>query len=57
MPKRSGLKKQVSDYIKVEEDEIASLKEQAESGEIPLGEGEKLYDRVDKLEEIITKKN
>ena len=50
------IKKQVSDYIKVEEDEIASLKEQAESGEIPLGEGEKLYDRVDKLEEIITKK-
>ena len=50
------IKKVVSDYIKAEEDEIASLKEQAESGEIPIEEGEKLYDRVDKLEEIITKK-
>ncbi|HWR99687.1 MAG TPA: hypothetical protein VN249_03680, partial [Prolixibacteraceae bacterium] len=50
------IKKQVSDYIKAEEDEIAALKERAESGEIPIEEGEKLYDRVDKLEEIITKK-
>lgn len=50
------LRLQISDYIKAEEDEIASLKEQAESGEVPLEEGEKLYDRVDKLEETILKK-
>src|SRR5665647_3125819 len=50
------LRTRISDFIKAEEEEIASLKEQAESGELPLEEGEKLYDRVDKLEEIILKK-
>ena len=52
----SLLRLKIRDYTKAEEDEIASLKEQAESGEIPIEEGEKLYDRVDKLEEIILKK-
>jgi len=52
----AGLRGKIHDYIKAEEDEIASLKESAESGELPLEEGEKLYDRVDKLEEIILKK-
>jgi preprotein translocase subunit SecA len=42
--------------VKAEEEEIATLKLQAESGELPLEEGEKIYDRVDKLEEIILKK-
>lgn len=50
------LRQEVRDYIKAEQDEIADLKERAESGEIPLEEGEKLYDRVDKLTEIIDKK-
>jgi protein translocase subunit secA len=50
------LKAQIKSYIQAEEDEIAQLKERAESGEIPLEEGEKIYDRVDKLEEIIDKK-
>ena len=50
------LRTKIANHIKAEEDEIASLKEQAESGEIPLEDGEKLYDRVDKLEEIILKK-
>ncbi len=50
------IKQQVSDYIRAEEEEIVALKERAESGEIPIEEGEKLYDRVDKLEEIVTKK-
>ena len=50
------LKLKIRDYIKAEEEEIESLKAQAESGEIPIEEGEKLYDRVDKLEEIILKK-
>ena len=50
------LRGKISEYVKAEEDEIVSLKERAESGELPLEEGEKLYDRVDKLEEIILKK-
>ncbi len=50
------LRQKIRDYIKADEDEIASLKEQAESGELPLEEGEKIYDRVDKLEEGILKK-
>ena len=50
------LRARINNYIKAEEDEIATLKEQAESGEIPLEETEKLYDRVDKLEEVILKK-
>jgi len=50
------LKARIKEYIKAEEDEIASLKEQAESGSVPLEESEKLYDRVDKLEEVINTK-
>ncbi|GET28443.1 preprotein translocase subunit SecA [Prolixibacter sp. SD074] len=50
------LKGRIKEYIKAEEDEIASLKEQAESGSVPLEESEKLYDRVDKLEEVIDTK-
>ena len=50
------LRIRIHEYIKAEEDEIATLKEQAESGELPLEEGEKIYDKVDKLEETILKK-
>ena len=50
------IRKKIRDYIKEEEDEIESLKEQAESGTLPLEEGEKIYDKVDKLEELILKK-
>ena len=50
------LRQEVSDYIREEQDEIAALKERAESGEVPLEENEKLYDRVDKLTEAIDKK-
>ncbi len=50
------LRSKIQNAIKAEEDEIATLKEQAESGELPLEDGEKLYDRVDKLEELILKK-
>jgi len=32
------LRQQIRDYIKAEEEEIASLKEQAESGEVPIEE-------------------
>jgi preprotein translocase subunit SecA len=50
------LRLKIRNFIKEEEDEIAMLKEQAESGELPIEEGEKIYDRVDKLEELILKK-
>jgi preprotein translocase subunit SecA len=50
------LREEIHNYIKAEQDEIAELKERAESGEVPLEENEKLYDRVDKLTEIIDKK-
>ena len=50
------IRKKIRDYIKTEEDEIDSLKEQAESGTLSLEEGEKIYDKVDKLEELILKK-
>ena len=50
------LRARIKEYIRAEEEEIASLKEQAESGAVPLEESEKLYDRVDKLEEIIDTK-
>ena len=50
------LRSKIYDYVRAEEEEIISLKEQAESGELPLEDGEKLYDRVDKLEELILKK-
>ncbi len=50
------LKEQIREYIRAEEEEVAALKEQAESGQVPLEESEKFYDRVDKLEELIDKK-
>ena len=51
------LRSKIRDYIKAEEDEIASLKEQAESGEAADSKRVKrFYDRVDKLEEAILKK-
>jgi preprotein translocase subunit SecA len=50
------LKQEVREYIREEQEEIAALKEKAESGEVPLEESEKLYDRVDKLTELIDKK-
>ncbi len=52
----SALRQKIRDHIKAEEDEIAELKEKAESGEIPIEEVENLYDRVDKLESAIDKK-
>ncbi|MBN1768438.1 MAG: preprotein translocase subunit SecA [Prolixibacteraceae bacterium] len=48
------IKKQIADYIKSEEDEIAELKSKAEDAEIE--ESEKMYDRIDKLTETIDEK-
>lgn len=48
------VKQQIADFVKSEEDEIAQLRERIE--EVSIEESEKLYDRVDKLTEIIDEK-
>jgi len=48
------LKQIIDERIKPEEDEIASLKEQAEEAEIQ--DSEKIYEQIDKLEEKIDEK-
>ncbi len=48
------LKQIINERIKPEEDEIATLKEQAEEAEIQ--DSEKIYERIDKLEEKIDEK-
>ncbi len=48
------LKKRISDYIKEEEDDIAQMKIRAE--EVELEESEQLYDKIDKLVEVIDEK-
>lgn len=50
------LKAKIKAYIKIEEDEIAALKEKSESGVVPIEESEKLYDRIDKLSDSINVK-
>lgn len=46
-----SIRQQINDYIKAEEDEIAELKIKAE--DVDMEAGEKLYNRIDKLVEII----
>ncbi len=48
------LKQAIIDFIKPEEDEIESLKIKVE--EVEIQESEKIYERIDKLEEIIDTK-
>jgi preprotein translocase subunit SecA len=48
------LKTIIRDRIKLEEEEIASLKEKVE--DIDIQESEKVYERIDKLEEDIIQK-
>ncbi len=50
----SLLKKRIKDYIKEEEDEIASLREKAEI--VDLEESEVIFDKIDKLVELIDEK-
>ena len=50
------LKKQVREYIREEEEEIASLKRKVDEEKPSIEEREEIYDRVDKLEERIDKK-
>ncbi|MDA3881017.1 MAG: preprotein translocase subunit SecA [Prolixibacteraceae bacterium] len=47
----AAIKKQIADFVKAEEDEIAELKAKAEEADIE--ESETFYDRIDKLTEII----
>ncbi|MDA3927554.1 MAG: hypothetical protein PF541_01250 [Prolixibacteraceae bacterium] len=48
------VRKTISDYIKVEEDEIAELKLKAQ--DVDVEESEKFYNRIDKLIELIEEK-
>ena len=48
-----GMKKQVRDYIRAEEDEIAALKRKVEEERPSIEEREEIYGRIDKLEELI----
>ncbi len=47
------IKNRINEYVREERDEISSIKEQIESGEIDVDEVEKLYDRIDKIEKEI----
>jgi preprotein translocase subunit SecA len=48
------VKQKIRNYIQPEEDEIVELREKAE--EVEIEESEKMYDRIDKLVEIIDEK-
>jgi preprotein translocase subunit SecA len=50
------IRARINDYVKTERDEINSIKEKIELGEIDVNEVEKLYDRIDKLEKEIDAK-
>ena len=52
----AGLKKRVRDAVREDEDEVARLKERAESDQIGLSEKEDLYNQIDKLEKEISVK-
>lgn len=51
-----GMKQQVHEYIRAEEEEIQALKRQVEEEKPSIEEREKIYDRIDSLEEEIDKK-
>lgn len=51
-----GMKLQVRKYIREEEEEIQALKRQVEEEKPSIEEREKIYDRIDSLEEQIDKK-
>ena len=51
-----GMKQQVHEYIRAEEEEIQALKRQVEEEKPSIEEREKIYDRIDSLEDQIDKK-
>ncbi len=50
------LKQKIQDHIAAENDEIKSLKAKVEEGGISIEEREEIYDKIDKLEELIDSK-
>ncbi|MBU0763632.1 MAG: preprotein translocase subunit SecA, partial [Bacteroidetes bacterium] len=50
------LRQHIRDYFKPLEDEIAELREKAESGEMDINESEELYERIDKLGKEVDEK-
>ncbi|MDE5421507.1 preprotein translocase subunit SecA [Ancylomarina sp. DW003] len=47
------LKNKIQDYIKAEKDEIQTLKDKIESGELTVNQKEETYDKIDEIEKII----
>ena len=54
--KTQEIKLDIKAYIKEETDKIKSLKDKAESDELDIFEKEKVYDEIDKIEEIVDEK-
>ncbi|WP_430817777.1 preprotein translocase subunit SecA [Carboxylicivirga sp. RSCT41] len=54
--KSTELRERVQESVKAEQDKIAELKTKTESTEVTVGEKEKIYKEVDKLEKDITEK-
>ena len=50
------LKDKIQDYIKTEKDEIQSLKDKIESGELLVNQKEETYDKIDEIEKTIDDK-
>ncbi|MFC2097320.1 preprotein translocase subunit SecA [Bacteroidota bacterium] len=51
-----NLKEKVNDYIKVEKEEVQNLKAKTNQIDVEVDEKEKIYEKIDKLEEVITEK-
>lgn len=54
--KSSQLKSRVRDFIKIDEDEIATLKLSAENEEVEIDEREKIYTKIEKIEKELLEK-
>lgn len=50
------LKQHIQDFIKTEQDEIISLKEKVENGDVSINERELIYDQIDEIENKIDAK-
>ncbi|MCF8276909.1 MAG: preprotein translocase subunit SecA [Flavobacteriales bacterium] len=54
--KTAALKQQINDYLSAERNQISELAEKAEQPATDIEEKERLYDQIDKLEEVVTSK-
>ncbi|MUP37956.1 preprotein translocase subunit SecA [Labilibaculum euxinus] len=50
------LKQRIQDFIQAEKDEIQSLKDKVDTGELSINEREEIYDRIDEIEKKIDEK-